>query len=144
MARMHTSRRGRSGSRRPLSKVPPPWLKYTPEEVEALVVKLAKEGLTPSKIGVVLRDTYGIPLVKSVCGETITQILEENNLRPVIPEDLSSLIERIRRMRVHIQKFKSDRYNVHRLQLVESKARRLVNYYKRKGLLQPEFDPIKI
>ncbi|MEM2871364.1 MAG: 30S ribosomal protein S15 [Candidatus Caldarchaeum sp.] len=143
MARMHTSRRGRSSSTRPLSKLPPSWVKLTAEEVEGLVVKLAKEGLPPSRIGVVLRDQYAVPLVKSITGKTITQILDENNLRTPIPEDLSHLLEMIRRMRLHLQKHKSDGYNIHRLQLVESKVRRLTKYYKRRGLLPPDYEPLK-
>ncbi len=142
MARMHTSKRGKSASKRPLSKLPPPWVKLTPEEVESLVVKLAKEGMPPSKIGVVLRDQYAVPLVKLVTGKTVLQILEENNLRPPIPEDLSNLMEKIRRMRLHLQKHKSDGHNIHRLQLVESKVRRLTKYYKSRGLLPLDYEPL--
>ncbi|MDW8083775.1 MAG: 30S ribosomal protein S15 [Candidatus Caldarchaeum sp.] len=143
MARMHASKRGKSGSTRPLSKIPPPWVKLTPEEVEALVVKYAKEGVPPSRIGVILRDQHGIPLVKSVTGKTVLQILEQNNLTPPIPEDLSNLLERIRRMRLHLEKNKSDGHNIHRLQLVESKVRRLIKYYKSRGILPLEYDPLK-
>ncbi|RLI51247.1 30S ribosomal protein S15, partial [Candidatus Bathyarchaeota archaeon] len=60
------TRRGKSRSRRPLSKRPPAWCKYSPEEVEAYVIKLTKEENPPSKIGVILRDQYGIPLVKPI------------------------------------------------------------------------------
>ncbi|MEM3922582.1 MAG: 30S ribosomal protein S15, partial [Nitrososphaerota archaeon] len=35
MARMHARRRGKSGSKRPLSKAPPSWVKLTPEAVVA-------------------------------------------------------------------------------------------------------------
>ncbi|MEM0349463.1 MAG: 30S ribosomal protein S15 [Candidatus Caldarchaeum sp.] len=143
MARMHASKRGKSGSTRPLSKVPPPWLKLTPEEVESLVVKYAKEGMPPSMIGVVLRDQHGVPLVKTVTGKTVLQILEEHNLKPPIPEDLQNLMEKIRRMRIHLQKNKSDGHNIHRLQLVESKVRRLLKYYKSRGILPLEYDPLK-
>ncbi|MDJ0272918.1 MAG: 30S ribosomal protein S15 [Candidatus Caldarchaeum sp.] len=143
MARMHASKRGKSGSTRPLSKIPPPWLKLLPEEVESLVVKYAKEGMPPSMIGVVLRDQHGVPLVKTVTGKTILQILEEHNLKPPVPEDLQNLLEKIRRMRIHLEKNKSDGHNIHRLQLVESKVRRLVKYYKSRGILPLEYDPLK-
>ena len=39
----------------------PVWLKYTEDEVKAIILKLAKQGLTSEKIGLVLRDQYGIP-----------------------------------------------------------------------------------
>jgi len=141
MARMHARRRGKSGSKRPISRLPPSWLKITSEEVEALVVKYAKEGYPPSLIGVILRDRHGIPLVKQVTGKTIKQILEENDLKPKVPEDLMSLLERARRMRVHLEKNKSDKYNRHRLQLVEAKIHRLVKYYKLIGELPKDWEP---
>jgi small subunit ribosomal protein S15 len=131
MARLHARRRGKSGSKRPLSKAPPSWVKLTPEEVESLVVKYAKEGYPPSMIGIILRDQHGVPLVKQVTGKTIKQILKE----------IENLLRRARRMRVHLGKHKGDRYNRHRLQLVEAKIHRLVKYYKRIGELPPDWEP---
>ena len=141
MARMHARRRGKSGSKRPISKTPPSWLKITPEEVEALVVKYAKEGHPPSMIGILLRDQHGIPLVKEITGKSIKEILKEHNLLSQVPEDLASLLEKARRMRVHLSKHRGDRYNRHRLQLVEAKIHRLVKYYKRVGELPPDWTP---
>jgi len=138
---MHARRRGKSGSQRPISKTPPSWLKITPEEVEALVVKYAKEGHPPSMIGILLRDQHGIPLVKEITGKSIKEILKEHNLLPQVPEDLANLLEKARRMRVHLSKHRSDRYNRHRLQLVEAKIHRLVKYYKRIGELPPDWTP---
>ncbi|MCS7132953.1 MAG: 30S ribosomal protein S15 [Nitrososphaeria archaeon] len=141
MARMHARRRGKSMSRRPISKTPPSWLKITPEEVEALVIKYAKEGYPASKIGVILRDQHGIPLVKQITGKDIKEILKEHNLLPQIPEDLANLLERARKMRIHLSKHRSDRYNRHRLQLVEAKIHRLVKYYKRIGEIPANWTP---
>lgn len=128
-------------SRRPISKTPPSWLKITPEEVEALVIKYAKEGYPASKIGVILRDQHGIPLVKQITGKDIKEILKEHNLLPQIPEDLANLLERARKMRIHLSKHRSDRYNRHRLQLVEAKIHRLVKYYKRIGEIPANWTP---
>jgi small subunit ribosomal protein S15 len=139
MARMHCSRRGRSGSTRPISRIPPSWVRLTSEEVEGLVVKLAKEGVPPSKIGVILRDQYAVPLVKTLTGKKLLKILGENNLAPAIPEDLANLIEKARRMQRHLSTHRSDGHNIHRLQLVESKIRRLVRFYKREGILPEAF-----
>ena len=61
MARMHSRKRGKAGSKKPMKKVLPLWVRYKSKELELLIVKLAKEGKTPSQIGVILRDTYGIP-----------------------------------------------------------------------------------
>ena len=141
MARMHARKRGKSSSVRPISKIPPAWVRITPEEVESLVVNYFKEGYPPSMIGIILRDQHGVPLVKQITGKTIKQILKENNLYPEIPEDLANLLARARRMKKHLQRFKSDRANIHRLQLVESKIRRLVKYYKRVGELPADWTP---
>ena len=41
------------------------------------VKKLAKKGLTPSQIGVILRDSHGIAQVKSVTGNKILRLLKK-------------------------------------------------------------------
>jgi len=135
---MHSHKRGKSGSHRPAYSGPPSWLPYTPEEVENLVVKLAQEGHGPSAIGRILRDSYGIPLVKSVTGKKISQILLEKGVKFSRTEDLDRLIAKAERMVAHLTKHKSDRFNIHNLQLVESKIRRLVKYYSRKKVPLPD------
>ena len=44
MARMHSRSRGKSGSKKPLRKVMPVWLRYSHKEAELIIAKLAKEG----------------------------------------------------------------------------------------------------
>ena len=41
----------------------PQWLKITSDEVKDQIFKLAKKGLTPSQIGVILRDSHGVAQV---------------------------------------------------------------------------------
>ena len=50
------------------------------KEVESLVLKLAKSEKKSAQIGLMLRDTYGIPSVKAITGKRINQILKDNNL----------------------------------------------------------------
>jgi small subunit ribosomal protein S15 len=107
--------------------------------VEALVIKLAKEGHSPSKIGTILRDQYGIPLVKPIMGKTITQILKDAGLAPSLPEDLENLLRKASRLHVHLEKNKKDLSNKRALQLVESKIYKLSRYYKREGVLPPDW-----
>jgi len=127
--------KGRSHPIRPVGKRPPAWCRYQPEEVEALVVKLAKEGNPPSKIGIILRDQYGVPLVKPIVGKSIVEILKENGLAPSIPEDLDTLLRKAARLHAHLEKHRGDKYNKRALQLVESKIRRIAEYYKRRGII---------
>ncbi|HDJ89374.1 MAG TPA: 30S ribosomal protein S15 [Thermoprotei archaeon] len=123
--------KGKSHSTRPLRTGAPPWLKYSPEEVETLVINLARKGYPPSMIGIILRDQYGIPLVKQVTGKKITAILREHGLEPEIPEDLNNLIKRAINIRKHLEEHPKDLHSKRGLQLVEAKIRRLEKYYKR-------------
>jgi len=127
--------KGRSHPSRPISKRPPVWCKYKPEEVEALVVKLAKEGHASSKIGTILRDQHGIPLTKPITGKTITKILKDVGLAPSLPEDLETLLKKAARLHVHLEKNKKDTRNKRSLQVIEAKIHKLSKYYKREGLL---------
>ncbi len=137
----HRSRhkRGRSGSVRPPRPAVPTWIQYTPDEVEQLVVELARRGFGPSQIGVILRDQYGIPLVKSATGKKITRILEENNIKRELPEDLLNSIRRALRVRKHLEEHPKDATARRGLTLIESKIHRLVKYYKRVGSLPKDF-----
>jgi len=123
-----------------VSKRPPTWFRYGPEEVEAFVIKLAKDGQTPSQIGVTLRDQYGIPLVKSVTGRSILDILEEANLRPTIPEDLNNLLVKASDLQRHLARNKADAVNRRSLELLVSKIRRTGRYYKRIGKLPENWE----
>ncbi len=139
MARLYTSKRGKSGSTRPIGKKTPSWCKYTPEEVEALVLKLAREGNSPSTIGMVLRDRYAVPLVKSVTGKTVEQILKSGQQKGTLPEDLASLVKKADDMRKHLEKNRKDYVNKRSLAMLESKIHRLEKYYHNSGELQPDW-----
>ncbi|MEM0324534.1 MAG: 30S ribosomal protein S15 [Candidatus Aenigmatarchaeota archaeon] len=117
--------------------------KYSKEEVEKLIVKLAREGYMPSMIGLILRDSYGIPNVKEITGKSILQILEKNDIRLEIPEDLLNLMRRAVRLREHLSIHKKDKSSQRGLILIESKIRRLEKYYKRVGKLPKDwkYDP---
>ncbi|XP_018715672.1 uncharacterized protein LOC104415372 [Eucalyptus grandis] len=48
-------------------------------QVEENIGKFAKKGLTPSQIGVILRDSHGIAQVKSITGSKILRILKAHD-----------------------------------------------------------------
>jgi small subunit ribosomal protein S15 len=56
----------------------PEWVTYSDEEIEEMILKFNREGKSTSQIGIILRDQYGIPYVKDVTGERITEILRRN------------------------------------------------------------------
>ena len=138
-ARLYTSKRGRSGSTRPISKKTPSWVKYTPEEVESLVLKLSREGNSPSTIGVLMRDRFAVPLVKSITGKNIQEILRANQQAGAVPEDLGALLKKAEDLRRHLERNRKDSVNKRSLVMIESKIHRLVKYYRAKGQLRPEW-----
>jgi len=131
MARMHAHTRGKSHSVRPTSKNSPPWLTSSPAEISSIVLQLSKEGLSPSAIGIKMRDEYGIPLVKNITDKTITQIRNENGIKEEMPEDLHQLVQKALALQRHLRSHNTDHRNVRSLELIEAKIHRLSRYYKR-------------
>lgn len=135
MARLYSRRKGKSGSKKPVKRVKQSWIRYTDKEIEQLVTKLAKQGFSQSKVGIALRDIYGIPDVKTLTGKSIGTILKENKLISEIPEDVLNLMKRETMIHKHLEANKKDKTALRGLQLTESKIKRLVKYYKTTGKL---------
>jgi len=131
MGRMHTHRHGKSHSIRPTTLRVPSWVTLSSKEIEELVVKYTKEGLTPSQIGNKLRDQHAIPLIKPITKKSIGEILEENDLKTEMPEDLENIVKRAVGLQKHLKVNKGDNRNVRSLELIEAKVHRLSVYYKR-------------
>ena len=139
MARMHSRAKGKSGSKRPLNPKKPTWVRYGSKEVEMLIAKLAKEEKTASEIGIILRDSYGIPNTKQITGKKVQQILKEKDLMKAIPEDMINLIKRALMIRKHFETNHHDMTAKRGLQLTEAKVNRLVKYYREKGTLPKDW-----
>merc|ERR1719498_930222 len=128
---MHSKGKGISRRSLPYRKVPPSWVQIGANDLVEQIVKLARKGSTPSQIGVILRDNYGIPQVKGVTGSKILRILKVQGVAPQLPEDLYCLIKKAVNIRKHIGKF--------RLILVESRIHRLARYYRKVKSLPPNW-----
>jgi small subunit ribosomal protein S15 len=135
---MYSGSKGKAGSKKPFS-LKAHWVAYKPKEIEMLIAKLAKTGKSAAQVGLALRDTYGIPDVRRVIGKSIAKVLEEKNLKPKLPEDLSALIKRSVTLRKHIARNHKDEPAVRGLTLTESKIGRLVKYYKKNKVLPEEW-----
>ncbi len=135
MARKYSRAKGVSGSTKPTNAQKPAWLDQDAKTVEQLIVKHAKTGKTACEIGMILRDSYGIPDVKVLLKKRITDVLEKNGLKGKLPEDLMSLIVRDISLIKHIETNKHDMTAKRGMQLTESKILRLSKYYKKKGVL---------
>ena len=130
MARMHSRKRGKSGSTKPGVRMEHKWLIYDRDEVLKIMDKLSKEGKSNSEIGMILRDQYGIPDVREL------NIKISDVLKKEIPEDLFDLLKRAVNLHKHMESNKKDSSSKHGLELIESKIRRLVKYYVRTGKLE--------
>jgi small subunit ribosomal protein S15 len=133
MARMYSRKKGKSGSHKPIVKTAPTWIPYKEKELELLIAKLSKEGQGPSQIGLHLRDSYGIPDIRTVLGKSITQVLDEKKLSKELPEDLLSLMKKAVTLSKHMSENKGDMTAKRGLQLTEAKINRLTKYYKTTG-----------
>ncbi len=145
MARIHSRRRGKSRSKPPVRTSPPYWTAYSPEEIEEIVLRLQKEGRSKSRIGLVLRDQYGVTGIRLMTGKKLGTLLKEKGIEEDFPEDFLDLMRRAVNLRDHMAKNKVD-YGARRgLELVEAKIRRLQNYYWRSGRIPRDwrYDPEK-
>src|SRR3989338_7153607 len=96
----------------------PIWLKYTEEEVKAIILKLANKGLTAEKIGLVLRDQYGIPKV-SLYGIKVKQVLEEN--KKYEEPTILNLNKKLAKIIEHYKKNKQDKKTERSLIITKAK-----------------------
>ena len=135
---MHSGAKGKSGSKKPIKKVPS-WAPFKEKDVEKLIVKYAKAGKSSSEIGLLLRDAYGINSVKALTGKKVTAVLEENNLTKELPEDLLNLIKKIILVQQHLEKNKQDQTAKRGIILTTAKINRLIKYYKRNKRLSQEW-----
>ena len=83
----------------------PSWVALRPAELEKIVIDLSKQGETPAKIGLVLRDKYGVPKAK-LLGKRISQIIKESGQE--IPSEKSYVDAEINTLESHIKIHKHD------------------------------------
>ncbi len=109
--------------------------KANTSDIVKKIVELHNDGLTASKIGIILRDELKVKNVKKSTGKTILQILEDQKLAPEIPEDLSILLTNSVKLMKHMKTNKKDTSAKRGYQKTVSKIRRLAKYYKRTNKL---------
>ena len=135
MARMHTRRKGKACSKRPMVTENPAWVPLNATEIEDLVEKFTKEGVSSAMIGMILRDQYAVPNVKLATGKTVTEIQAARGVKADLPADLSQLMVRAINLNTHLKANPKDISNKRGLANIEAKIRRLERYYKENGVL---------
>ena len=108
----------------------PVWLKTDKKEIEAIIVKLAKKGLTSEKIGLILRDQYGIPKAK-ITGDKISTILKDNNLYK--DSNIYNLEKKEEELKKHIEKNNQDKKSKRALTIINARIRKLKKYNNKKS-----------
>jgi small subunit ribosomal protein S15 len=130
VSRIHSGRRGRSGSHRPYPWQKPGWVTADPKEVSEEAVKLAKGGMGPAQVGAVLRDGMAVPSIRLVTGRRMIEVLSQGGVQPDLPDDLQALLKRVVHLQRHLALHPKDLSNSRGLSLMEARIRRLAHYYR--------------
>ncbi len=141
MSRLHTGGHGKSKSRKPnvAASGSPEWAKLSKEEIEKIILDLAKQKVPQTRIGQMLKEKYGVLYIKQLFGKRLGKILEEQGVASPLPQDMLDLIKKAVNMREHLSTHHSDKHNMIRLQRTESKIWRLTKYYKSRGILPSDW-----
>ena len=125
----------RHASSKPVRDAAPTWVPLRAREVEQKIVELAKEGKQPALIGLILRDSFGVPSVQELCGKKIVQIMKDAGVSGKLPQDLQNLVRRSIHLQEHLGANSRDLHNLRGLELMESRIRSLAKYHVGRGEL---------
>jgi small subunit ribosomal protein S15 len=139
MSRIHSGNKGRASSHRPYPASLPSWVALDKDEVTEEAVKLAKAGSSAAQVGMILRDTHGVPSVRLVTGMRLGPLLKEKGVAPQLPEDLAALLRRVVHLQGHLERHPKDLANLRGLNLIEARIRRLARYYRLKKVLPADW-----
>ncbi len=85
--------------------VRPGWVKMNDKEFEEKVVELARKGESLSRIGMIMRDSFGVPSAK-LYGVKIGKILKANGIK--VPDEREVFSRKIERINSHLTGNKHD------------------------------------
>ncbi len=129
MATLYGRGKGKAGSHKPAASEKSNFSSLSNQEIEEIILKLAKQGNNSAKIGMILRDTYGVGNIRITLGKKVEKILDENKLEHE-PNELVSMEKQVKKLKKHFEKNKQDMTAKRGLQLAEAKLRRLKSNYK--------------
>ena len=107
----------------------PVWVKMKETELKKVIAELA-ETQPPSKVGIILRDQYGIPTTK-IFGKKLGAYLKEIGINR--KEDLENAEKKFNSLKEHLKKNITDRNAKHRIQKAQSRLNILKKYYSKKN-----------
>jgi small subunit ribosomal protein S15 len=103
----------------------PSWIKLKAPELKKIISELAEKN-SPSQIGFILRDQYGIPTTK-VFGKKLKSYLKELGIEK--NEDLESVGKKVDRIKEHLKKNATDKKAKHKLQKAQSGLNKVRRYF---------------
>lgn len=104
----------------------PTWLKLTDTEVKTIILKLTEQGLTAEKIGLILRDQYGIPKTK-LYGFKIKSVMSDKFKEPTI----INIEKKLEKIINHYKKNKQDKKAERSLIITKAKLKKRTDYSKK-------------
>ena len=103
----------------------PAWVKIKEPELKKIIVKLAEKN-SPSKIGLILRDQYGIPTTR-VFGKKLKKYLTEQGIER--NEDLENAEKKVDNLKNHLKNNRTDRSAKHKFQKAQSRLNITRKYF---------------
>ena len=104
----------------------PTWIKMKEPELKKVILELSEKH-APSKIGLILRDQYGIPTTK-VFGKKLKAYLKELGIDK--NEDLDNEEKKVNKMKEHLKLNITDQKAKHKLQHAQSRLNITRKYFK--------------
>ena len=106
----------------------PAWLKIKEEELKKIIAELAQKH-KPAKIGLILRDQYGIPTAK-LYGKKLKAYLKEAGIDT--NEELENAQKKFEKLKQHLKTNITDKKAKHKLQKAQTRVNVLKKYYNKK------------
>lgn len=100
------------------------------DDIEKTIVDLAKQGIPPAKIGLILKKEHGIPKAK-LLGKKISKILKDNNIE--FEDDLDSVNKKIKKIEEHFKTNKQDQRAKREIVRFIGLRKKLEKYKAKKG-----------
>ena len=103
----------------------PTWVKMKEPELKKVIAELAQKH-SPSQVGIILRDQYGVPTTR-VYGKKLKSYLEELGINR--NEDVENAEKKITRIKEHLKQNITDKKSKHKLQKAQSRLNIVQKYF---------------
>jgi len=103
----------------------PTWVKMKEPELKKIIAELTEKH-SPSKVGLILRDQYGIPTTK-VFGKKLKAYLKELGIET--NEDLENAQKKVDNLKEHLKSNITDKSAKHKLQKAQSRLNITQKYF---------------